>query len=135
MMTDTYTSAKTVIAWLGEEDNFTGLAFELLGALRASLLVQPDSLLLEAKEDEEPFTGHKKSSIEDEELLEGFKEFGMSHRDEPKGRDMQDEKDKPPDAENERRLKLIEQLLGPQINRKALASLLERKRCSRAWVI
>jgi hypothetical protein len=83
MMTDPYTSAKTVIAWLGEEDSSTGLAFELLGTLRASLLVQPDSLLLEAKEDEE--------------LLEGFKEFGMSHRDELKGREMQDEEDKFPD--------------------------------------
>ena len=97
MMTDPYTSAKTVIAWLGEEDSSTGLAFELLGALRVSLLVQPDSLLLEAKEDEESFTRHKESSIEDEELLEGFKEFGMSHRDEPKGREMQDEEDKLPD--------------------------------------
>jgi hypothetical protein len=97
MMTDPYTSAKTVIAWLGEEDSSTGLAFELLGTLRASLLVQPDSLLLEAKEDEESFTRHKESSIEDEELLEGFKEFGMSHRDELKGREMQDEEDKFPD--------------------------------------
>jgi hypothetical protein len=74
MMTGPYTSAKTVIAWLGEEDSSTGLAFELLSALRASLLVQPDSLLLEVKEDEESFTRHKESSIEDEELLEGFKE-------------------------------------------------------------
>lgn len=97
MMTDPYTSAKTVIAWQGEEDSPTDLAFELLGVLRASLLVQPDSLLLEVKEDEESFTRHKESSIEDEELLEGFKEFGMSHRDESKGREMQDEEDKLPD--------------------------------------